>query len=380
MVRKTLRRLFQLLILGTLLYFAWPFLTNEKDLQNLNSEIDKLKENPELSKAMETVNSGINQLIWQLNEKKEELTQDEQNLLPKVVKPELETPSEKTFTIHNIGIGDTKGEVEKQLGAPKRVSMNEYGTEWHAYHENFQNFIMISYSKEGAVSALYTNQDLIAAKNGIKYGSPKEEIRQTLGEPLSEIRKGLVYYQFQKDQDYDVYNMDDSYVTIFYDKHQNNTVTAIQMVSEKLEQSKAGFYTEASEALKDGFEYQLFDLTNASRLMNGLGILTWDDEVRITARKHSADMAENSYFSHTNPEGQSPFDRMAEDDIAFSVAGENLAYGQFSSIFAHEGLMNSLGHRENILKSDFKLLGVGVAFGSKHEPYFTENFYSKRKF
>ncbi|WP_226678672.1 CAP domain-containing protein [Mesobacillus jeotgali] len=375
-----MRRLFQLLILGTLLYFAWPFLTNEKDLQNLNSEIDKLKENPELSKAMETVNSGINQLIWQLNEKKEELTQDEQNLLPKVVKPELETPSEKTFTIHNIGIGDTKGEVEKQLGAPKRVSMNEYGTEWHAYHENFQNFIMISYSKEGAVSALYTNQDLIAAKNGIKYGSPKEEIRQTLGEPLSEIRKGLVYYQFQKDQDYDVYNMDDSYVTIFYDKHQNNTVTAIQMVSEKLEQSKAGFYTEASEALKDGFEYQLFDLTNASRLMNGLGILTWDDEVRITARKHSADMAENSYFSHTNPEGQSPFDRMAEDDIAFSVAGENLAYGQFSSIFAHEGLMNSLGHRENILKSDFKLLGVGVAFGSKHEPYFTENFYSKRKF
>jgi uncharacterized protein YkwD len=380
MVRKLLRRLFSLLLLGALLYFAWPFLTNEKNLQNLNTEIDKLKENPELSKALETVNSGINQLIWQLNEKKEELTQDEQNLLPKVAKPELETPSEKTFTFHNIGIGDAKGDVEAQLGAPKRVSVNEYGTEWHAYHENSQNFIMVSYSKDGVVNALYTNQDLIATKTGIKYGTPKEEVRQSLGEPLSEIRKGLVYYQFQKDQDYDVYNLDDSYVTVFYDKHQNNTVTAIQMVSEKLEQSKAGFYTEASEALKEGFEYQLFDMTNASRLMHGLGILTWDDEVRVTARKHSADMAENSYFSHTNPEGQSPFDRMEEDDIAFSVAGENLAYGQFSSIFAHEGLMNSLGHRENILKSDFKLLGVGVAFGPKHEPYFTENFYSKRKF
>lgn len=373
-------RLFSLLILGALLYFAWPFLTNEKDVQNINNEINKIKENPELRKALETVNSGINQLLWKLDEKKEELTKDEQNLLPKVAKPELETPSEKTFTIHNIGIGDAKGEVEKQLGGPKRVSVNEYGTEWHAYHENFQNFIMVSYSKDGVVNALYTNQDLIAAKNGLKYGASKETVRQTLGEPLGEIRKGLVYYQFQKDQDYDVYQLDDSYVTVFYDKHRNNSVAAIQIVSEKLEQSKAGFYTEASEALKEGFEYQLFDLTNASRRVHGLGVLEWDDQVRVTARKHSADMAENSYFSHTNPEGQSPFDRMEEDDIAFSVAGENLAYGQFSSIFAHEGLMNSLGHRENILKSDFKLLGVGVAFGPKHEPYFTENFYSKRMF
>ena len=373
-------RLFSLLILGALLYFAWPFLTNEKDVQNINNEINKIKENPELRKALETVNSGINQLLWKLDEKKEELTKDEQNLLPKVAKPELETPSEKTFTIHNIGIGDAKGEVEKQLGGPKRVSVNEYGTEWHAYHENFQNFILVSYSKDGVVNALYTNQDLIAAKNGLKYGASKETVRQTLGEPLGEIRKGLVYYQFQKDQDYDVYQLDDSYVTVFYDKHRNNSVAAIQIVSEKLEQSKAGFYTEASEALKEGFEYQLFDLTNASRRVHGLGVLEWDDQVRVTARKHSADMAENSYFSHTNPEGQSPFDRMEEDDIAFSVAGENLAYGQFSSIFAHEGLMNSLGHRENILKSDFKLLGVGVAFGPKHEPYFTENFYSKRMF
>ncbi|WP_249745487.1 CAP domain-containing protein [Mesobacillus boroniphilus] len=373
-------RLFSLLILGALLYFAWPFLTNEKDIKNINNEIDKLRDTPEFSDVLETVNKGINQLIWQLNEKKEELTMDKQSDIPKVAKPELETPAENTFTIHNIGIGDAKEEVESQLGTAKRVSVNEYGTEWHAYHENFQNFIMVSYSKDGVVNALYTNQDLIAAKNGIKYGSPKETVRQTLGEPLTEIRKGLVYYQFQKDQDYDVYNLDDSYVTVFYDKHKNNTVTAIQMISEKLEQSKASFYTEASEDLKEGFEYQLFDLTNASRLMHGLGILTWDDEVRITARKHSADMAENSFFSHTNPEGQSPFDRMAEDDIAFSVAGENLAYGQFSSIFAHEGLMNSLGHRENILKPDFKLLGVGVAFGPKHEPYFTENFYTKRKF
>lgn len=44
------------------------------------------------------------------------------------------------------------------------------------------------------------------------------------------------------------------------------------------------------------------------------------------------------------------------------MAGENLAYGQQNSIFAHEGLMNSLGHRKNILNTNFSTLGVGVDF------------------
>ena len=33
---------------------------------------------------------------------------------------------------------------------------------------------------------------------------------------------------------------------------------------------------------------------------------------------------------------------------------------QVSSIYAHQGLMNSIGHRKNILNDTFKILGVGV--------------------
>jgi uncharacterized protein YkwD len=376
-----LRGLFNLVVIGVIVYFAWPFITNFKDTQSLDefkTELNTLKDDPELWVALDDINKGINQFLIKLDEKKEELTGDDQNAIPSVEKPELATPAEQTFSIHNIELNDSKSEAEKQLGTPDRISVNEYGTQWHAYHENFQNFIMVSYTKDGRVNGLFTNQDLIASKNAIKFGSPKETVRNALGDPLTEIRKGLVFYQFQKDQDYDVYQLDGSYVTIFYDKHKNNTVTAIQVISEQLEKSKAGFYTKATEPLKEGFEYQLFDLTNAARVKNGLQVLGWDDQVRETARKHSLDMAENKYFSHTNLEGESPFDRMEEDNITFAVAGENLAFGQFSSIFAHEGLMNSLGHRENILKPDFELLGVGVAFGPKYEPYFTENFYTKR--
>ena len=72
--------------------------------------------------------------------------------------------------------------------------------------------------------------------------------------------------------------------------------------------------------------------------------------------------------------GESPFDRLKDDDIDFNAAGENLAYGQQNSIFAHEGLMNSLGHRKNILNTNFSTLGVGVDFNDKRQPYWTENY------
>lgn len=141
-----------------------------------------------------------------------------------------------------------------------------------------------------------------------------------------------------------------------------------------MEASRAALYSAGSEDLKKGFEYQLFDLTNATRVNHGLSVLEWNEEVRETARKHSTDMAENQYFNHTNLQGQPPFDRMEEDNISFTTAGENLAYGQLSSIFAHQGLTNSEGHRENILQDRFAELGVGVDFNNDNQPFYTENF------
>lgn len=302
----------------------------------------------------------------------------EQNQEAKVPeKPILEVPVEHAFSIHNIVLGEKKETVEKKLGSPKRSSLNEYETKWYTYHENYQNFIMVAYDEKNEVVGLYTNQDLISSSKGIKNSSPKDEVLQHLGQPLTKIQKGFVYFQFQEDRDYDVFNIDGCYITIFYDKHNDNRVTSMQIIKEELENNRKDFYTKASDALIEGFEYQLFDLTNADRVKHHLPVLQWDAGVRETARNHSIDMALNKFFSHTNPSGQSPFDRMKNDDIFFTLAGENLASGQFSSIFAHEGLMNSIGHRENILQSEYQFLGVGVAFNSESQPYYTENFFAK---
>ncbi|WP_453995187.1 CAP domain-containing protein [Bacillus nitroreducens] len=379
-----MRRFLLLVSFIFFLYAGWTVLDklaakteNQSVFDTITSEIDRVSDSEELANIKDKVNEGI-QYIETLLQNLENSAPEDSIIHPnRIEKPELHVPHEQAFSIHNIELGESKEAVEAKLGAPKRVSLNEYGTNWYTYHEDYHHFMMIAYDSHNKVVGLYTNQDLISSTKGVKYGTPKQEALAQLGEPMTRIQKGFVYYEFQKDRDYDVFQVDNTYVTLFYDKHQNNMVTSIQIISESLEQSRDDFYTHSSEQLKEGFEYQLFDLTNASRVNHGLGILTWDDHVKETARKHSLDMAENNFFSHTNLQGQSPFDRMLEDDIVFTIAGENLAYGQFSSIFAHEGLMNSWGHRENILKKEYQYLGVGVAFNKESHPYYTEKFYTK---
>jgi uncharacterized protein YkwD len=372
-------RFLRLIAILFLIYISWPFIAKQLDNSETQANfVSSIKENLEVPETISVLYDDIQQMLKQLGFQLDEMQQtQEQSKEEQPEKLELAPPSEQTFSIHNIELGNDKNDIEHNLGAAKRASINEYGANWHAYHENYQDFFMVMYDDNNKAAGLYTNQDLLASTNGIKIGnSSKESVRSILGEPITKIQKGMVIYQLQEDSDNDLFLLDDAYVTIFYDKHENDTVTAIQIISKPLEENKKDFYTDATPTLKEGFEYQMFDLTNAARVTHQLPILAWDDHVRETAREHSADMAENDYFDHKNLEGQTPFDRMKEDAVAFHTAGENLAYGQLSSIFAHEGLMNSLGHRENILRKDYEYLGVGVAFNEKSQPYYTQNYYA----
>ncbi|MGY0693760.1 CAP domain-containing protein [Virgibacillus sp. FSP13] len=375
MILLKLRNLIVLILVAGALWYVYGDTYNRSGVQgvieDMQADVNELKENPIVIDTVDTINQGFQKLVGFFTESESE---DQQ---PTHEKPQLDAPSEQTFSIHNVELGDDRSEVEQQVGKPKRSSMNEYGVNWAAYHENYQNFFMAAYDEHDKVIGLYTDQDLITSTNEITLESSKETVHKKLDEPLKGIRKGLVTYRMQNDGEYDTFQIDSNYVTVFYDKHENNTVTAIQIISDELEKQKKGFFAKPSAELKEGFEYQLFDLTNAARVKHGLSPLTWAKAVQTTARGHSTDMADNNYFSHTNLEGQSPFERMQEDGITFQMAGENIATGQTSSIFAHQGLMNSLGHRKNILKSGFKALAIGVAFNKESRPYYTENFLAK---
>ncbi|MDH5162494.1 CAP domain-containing protein [Heyndrickxia oleronia] len=372
-----------LLYLGIifLLIFSLPSLKKElatsdfhKTVESIESNLKNLKENINIEERIKPVSDTVKQIISDIGFDIKEKQKTEQKEMDKV---NLTTPSNQMFSINNVELGDAKKDIDGKLGSAKRVSQNEYGEDWYAYHKEYHQFFMVMYDQQNKVNGLYTNQNLISSTNGIKIGRSKESVRNKLGKPLTSIQKGWIIYKFQKQSDYDVFLINDVYITIFYDKYENNTVTALQLISKDLEDKKKDYYTIANQSLEKGFEYQLFDLTNSARVNHQLPILTWDQHVKGTALDHSRDMAKNNYFDHTNLKGQSPFDRMSQDHISFILAGENIAYGQMSSIFAHEGLMNSMGHRKNILQKDYEYMGVGVAFNDESQPYYTQNFYAK---
>jgi uncharacterized protein YkwD len=109
-------------------------------------------------------------------------------------------------------------------------------------------------------------------------------------------------------------------------------------------------------------EAAMLQLVNKERIAAGLKPVTADPELTEVARKHSADMFARGYFAHETPEGLDPFDRLRAANVRFITAGENLALAPTVRV-AHSGLMNSPGHRANILRPQFGRLGVGIIDG-----------------
>lgn len=120
-------------------------------------------------------------------------------------------------------------------------------------------------------------------------------------------------------------------------------------------------------------EAEMLELVNQERSSRGLKILVVDPTIVPVARAQSFDMFRRSYFSHINPDGKTPFERMSAGKVEYMLAGENLAYAPTVEI-AHKGLMNSPGHRENILRPEFGRIGIGVVDGGIYGKMFTQNF------
>ncbi len=122
-----------------------------------------------------------------------------------------------------------------------------------------------------------------------------------------------------------------------------------------------------------GAEQRMLELVNAERSRAGLRLLAADERLRDVARAHSLEMFQLGYFSHESPVVGSPFDRLRSARIPFLIAGENLAYAPSVEI-AHQGLMNSPGHRANILRPEFGRVGIGVQRSQFQGSMFTQNF------
>lgn len=129
----------------------------------------------------------------------------------------------------------------------------------------------------------------------------------------------------------------------------------------------------ASATTTSDLAKQVVTLVNAERKKVGCAPVRVSLGLTTAAKRHSADMAKYSYFSHTSRDGRTPWQRMREAGYYYGSA-ENIAAGQTTAKSVMYAWMHSAGHRKNILTCSNKAMGVGVARGGSYGIYWTQDF------
>ena len=145
------------------------------------------------------------------------------------------------------------------------------------------------------------------------------------------------------------------------------TVAAyVEMAQPCLDMPPGGF------SFEEDLEARFLELVNAARAEEGLAPVRLRPELTAAARLHSLDMAVNGFFGHVGPDGRGPGERIAALDrtALADFSAENVATlsregGRMGGSFAvrrlHRNLMNSPGHRANILHPKATHVAFGVA-------------------
>ena len=123
-------------------------------------------------------------------------------------------------------------------------------------------------------------------------------------------------------------------------------------------------------------EQKMINLVNQDRANNGLKPVTFDATLRVPALKHSQDMSQNNFFSHTSPTYGTFSERLKASGVKYSTAGENIAmYGSVEA--AEVAFMNSEGHRANILNANYTRIGIGIVYNASKGSYYITQWFAK---
>ena len=289
--------------------------------------------------------------------------------------PSVSNNTALTVSGKTVSIGMSYEDVLSLFGDPVDTVPSEYGFSWNIFHENYQNYIQIGI-KNNRVVGLYTNAPIFSVC-GVSSDMCRSDVGLFFETPLDALQKGNTKYMIsginEEQINLELFQKEHMYVTFFYDIFEHNRVTAVNIIEYETEQNFQHLYAPQSDTLQKAFETLNFYVTNALRVREGLSPLAYHEEVAEIAYSHSEEMAQNDYFDHTDLSGGTVLERAKAGKFRFHSVGENIAMGAQNTIYMHELLMNSEGHRKNIL-GNFNAVGMGVCFSSDNIPYLTQNF------
>lgn len=162
-------------------------------------------------------------------------------------------------------------------------------------------------------------------------------------------------------------------------KASTNNVSAASTSTASATTSKTTTTTTSTPASNAGMaatEKTALNLLNADRAANGLKALKLNSQLTVLGENYAQDMINRNFFSHTNPEGLSPFDRMKQAGISYSYAGENIAINS-NVTTAEQAFMNSAEHKANILNTNYTDVGIGVRLDANGSAHVVQEFISK---
>ena len=285
--------------------------------------------------------------------------------------------------ISHLQVGLSESELLQLAGEPAYRAPTPYGYEWLVYNQDYANYFQIGVA-DGQVVAIYSNsfnwsyqsvevgKDINSLQAGVDAGRQiefdYENATITLSPPEGAENSILLLF------DPGSKNIVHFFIDIHRERLTSILVSDVEttMAASNLNYniswtrgSRPDFEPETiSDSAQEEVDYyngrQFQDLVNSVRVRNGIQRLGWYGAAAEVAIEHSRDMYYNSFFSHDSPNTGSPGDRVEAAGIDYRYLLENLSYGYTGAIFAHEGLMNSYGHRQNILDPDINAIGAGA--------------------
>ncbi|HWO74826.1 MAG TPA: CAP domain-containing protein [Bacillus sp. (in: firmicutes)] len=282
-------------------------------------------------------------------------------------------------------IGKDSETVRDTFGSPDRIEPSLYGYDWWVYKGNSGDYFQVGIEDQKVVTAYIIGEDINVKP--FEIGQPIQDIFKlaTLSTDIQLDYDGTTYQFELTEEDLNIRPLipiGDIFVQLYFDKFTEKLSSIRFMDAETLIKLRPydlvyrgtlheipPLEEDSWSAATEAIEKQIFDMTNVIRERFGLPALEWDPVTAVVAYEHSKDMHDNEYFSHTSPEYGELKDRLEVRDVAFEMAGENIAAQYVDAGAVIEGWINSKGHRETMLEEEFTHLGVGV-----YRKYYTQNY------
>ncbi|MDM5189645.1 CAP-associated domain-containing protein [Bacillus sp. DX4.1] len=306
----------------------------------------------------------------------------------KIVKKKQQTNEEFPETISQLIGGDSENLLAR-WGEPARIEPSAYGYEWWIYNQDLSRYVQFGIAEHKIVTAYAAGDQVDIAPFHMNEKYEEVYKKNSFSHEIS-LKKGRNSYQFELSDteivEQPLVSMEKGGWAQLYFDHFTHELVGIRYMDDEILVQQRPYQLVYSGELKNaqplsaekmtqvehGNMQQILDLTNIIRSRHQLSLLTWDQRTAEVAFGHSKDMKENNYFSHDSPKFGTLGDRLQRGQVAFQLAGENIAAQHNDGIAAMHGWLNSEGHRKNLLNEQFTELGVGV-----YDKFYTQNFIRK---